>query len=76
MYSAASAVLLNEILKLGVSFLVSGYGALYSSPQVSLPLDDDLDEKRRGSALDKWAQPLSQGRWQRALGRMRRDVFR
>lgn len=74
MYSSASAVLLNEILKLVVSFLVSGYNALYSSPQVSLPVDDNLNEKRRGSAFDKWA--LTQGNWKRVLGKMRRDVFR
>ncbi|KAL8292955.1 hypothetical protein RQP46_000649 [Phenoliferia psychrophenolica] len=78
-YSAASAVLLNELLKFCVSFSVATYNTVHTltpAPYSGLPSEDNdvADEKRRRAYTgpgDVWEL----GKVQQALETMRRGVF-
>ncbi|KAM0754023.1 nucleotide-sugar transporter [Meredithblackwellia eburnea MCA 4105] len=75
MYSAASAVLLNELLKLCVSFCVSTYSAVEAQgPYASL--EDESNEKRRSSGpSESWRDVWTGPRIRKALSKIQHDVF-
>lgn len=78
MYSAASAVLLTELLKGGISLGIAGYNAFnVQSAHLAddyTSADERLEEKR---LLDSsWQEGWQSGRLTRAVHKLGRDVFR
>lgn len=80
MYSAASAVLLNEILKGTISCGIAFYGAVHEQPSTRALTSaaSAHDEKRRVLQGDKesWTEIWEPKRLQRAFSKMRREIFR
>lgn len=82
MYSAASAVLLNELLKGFVSFSIAFSKAVHSAPPTyaSISNGDSYSNEKRGSrsgnGKEEWSNIWEIKRIMRGAAKMRREVFR
>ena len=80
MYSAASAVLLNEILKGTISISIAFSNAVHAqSSYVALSPDDGRtleNEKRTNNSPEPWQQVWEMKRVMRGAEKLRKDVFR
>jgi UDP-sugar transporter A1/2/3 len=79
MYSAASAVLLNECLKGTISLSIAFYNALHAQPPAGyapLSPDEKTDEHKQAAGRKPWEEVWTAPRIKRAAGRMRKEIFR
>lgn len=80
MYSAASAVLLNELLKGSISLAIAFRNAVHAQPSYAAVAAEEgaYDEKRRvglGEAQEKWSDVWQVGRMRRGASKLRSDIF-
>lgn len=80
MYSAASAVLLNECLKGAISITIAFYNTLLASPgsgYSALSSNEKEAEDKAGSLRNKrWDKLLTVQRVSAAGGKLRKEIFR
>lgn len=77
MYSAASAVLLNELLKGAISFAIAFSNAVKAAPASYgyAPVGDEKETGRKSVKEGFWTV-YEWGRIRRGASKMRSDVFR
>lgn len=79
MYSAASAVLLNEILKGAISLSIAFSNAVHAQSSYAALSPDDgrtLESEKRTNNPEPWQQVWESGRVIRGAEKLRTDVFR
>lgn len=79
MYSAASAVLLNECLKGTISLSIALYNTLLATPgsgYAPLSPEDRPDEEKATGRQRQWQELWTAHRMQKAATKLRKDVFR
>ncbi|ORY79696.1 nucleotide-sugar transporter-domain-containing protein [Leucosporidium creatinivorum] len=78
MYSAASAVLLNECLKGTISISIAFYNTLLATPgsgYAPLSPEDRSDEEKAAQRPKRWDEVLTVSRVRKAGAKLRKDVF-
>lgn len=78
MYSAASAVLLNECLKGTISISIAFYNTLLATPgsgYAPLSLEDRSDEEK-AERPKRWDELMTASRIRKAGAKLRKEVFR
>lgn len=79
MYSASSAVLLNELLKGAISISIAFSNAVHAQSSYTPLSQNDgrmLENEKRSNNPEPWQQVWEKGRIIRGAEKLRTDVFR
>lgn len=78
MYSAASAVLLNECLKGTISISIAFYNTLLATPGSGYaPLSpEDRSDEEKAERPKRWDELMTVSRFRKAGAKLRKEVFR